>query len=145
MDFEELANQVGLDVLECVALEDGKPVTFLPNWRGSLAVFRLKEEQRLRTMTSPMQKEEVTWHSYLNRRIAILLFEGFSSGLPLFVLINTHSAVQSLVGQIRREYQDYRLVCADPCFALCVEIPVVAADGSLQLLAFWGVAEGGWH
>lgn len=44
-DFEELANQVGLDVVECVALEDGKPVTFLPNWRGSLAVFRLKKKQ----------------------------------------------------------------------------------------------------
>jgi methionine biosynthesis protein MetW len=41
-DFEELANRVGLDVLECVALNDGKPVSFLPNWRGSLAVFRLK-------------------------------------------------------------------------------------------------------
>lgn len=43
-DFEALANQVGLDVLECVALEDGRPVSFLPNWRGSLAVFRLKKK-----------------------------------------------------------------------------------------------------
>jgi methionine biosynthesis protein MetW len=43
-DFEQLANQVGLEVLECVALHDGKPVTFLPNWRGSLAVFRLKKK-----------------------------------------------------------------------------------------------------
>ncbi len=44
-DFEELANEVGLEVLECVALkEGGKPVTFLPNWRGSLAVFRLKKK-----------------------------------------------------------------------------------------------------
>ncbi|HEX2530091.1 MAG TPA: methionine biosynthesis protein MetW [Burkholderiaceae bacterium] len=43
-DFEELANQVGLEVLECVALDDGKPVEFLPNWRGSLAVFRLKKK-----------------------------------------------------------------------------------------------------
>lgn len=43
-DFEELAKEVGLDVLECVALEDGKPVTFMPNWRGSLAVFRLKKK-----------------------------------------------------------------------------------------------------
>ena len=42
-DFEALANQVGLDVLERVALHDGKPVNFLPNWRGSLAVFRLKK------------------------------------------------------------------------------------------------------
>ncbi len=40
-DFEALANQVGLQVLECVALKDGRPVTLLPNWRGSLAVFRL--------------------------------------------------------------------------------------------------------
>jgi methionine biosynthesis protein MetW len=43
-DFAELANDVGLDVLECVALDDGKPVEFLPNWRGSLAVFRLKKK-----------------------------------------------------------------------------------------------------
>ena len=43
-DFEELANQVGLEVIECVALKDGHPVTFLPNWRGSLAVFRLKKK-----------------------------------------------------------------------------------------------------
>src|SRR5450830_778677 len=43
-DFEALANEVGLEVLECVALHDGKPVTFLPNWRGSLAVFRLKKK-----------------------------------------------------------------------------------------------------
>jgi methionine biosynthesis protein MetW len=42
-DFEELANQVGLEVLECVALHDGKPVAMLPNWRGSLAVFRLRK------------------------------------------------------------------------------------------------------
>lgn len=43
-DFEELANQVGLEVLECVALDEGRPVRFLPNWRGSLAVFRLKKK-----------------------------------------------------------------------------------------------------
>jgi methionine biosynthesis protein MetW len=43
-DFEELANQVGLEVLERVALHDGKPVSFLPNWRGSLAVFRLRKK-----------------------------------------------------------------------------------------------------
>lgn len=41
LDFEQLANQVGLQVIECVALHDGHPVTFLPNWRGNLAVFRL--------------------------------------------------------------------------------------------------------
>jgi methionine biosynthesis protein MetW len=44
-DFEELAHELGLDVLECVALkDDGSPVTFLPNWRGSLAVFRLRKK-----------------------------------------------------------------------------------------------------
>lgn len=40
-DFEDLANRVGLRVIECVALKDGKPVHFLPNLRGTLAVFRL--------------------------------------------------------------------------------------------------------
>ena len=44
VDFEELANRVGLEVIERVALKDGRPVTFLPNWRGSLAVFRLKKK-----------------------------------------------------------------------------------------------------
>lgn len=44
-DFEELAREVGLEVIECVALkEDGTPVAFLPNWRGSLAVFRLRKK-----------------------------------------------------------------------------------------------------
>jgi methionine biosynthesis protein MetW len=47
-DFEELANLVGLDVLECVALHNGTPVTVLPNWRGSLAVFRLKKNSTAR-------------------------------------------------------------------------------------------------
>jgi methionine biosynthesis protein MetW len=42
-DFEQLANEVGLEVLSCVALDDGRPVSLLPNWRGSLAVFRLKK------------------------------------------------------------------------------------------------------
>jgi methionine biosynthesis protein MetW len=43
-DFKELANKVGLEVLECVALHNGNPVSFLPNWRGSLAVFRLRKK-----------------------------------------------------------------------------------------------------
>ena len=43
-DFAELANLVGLEVLECVALHKGTPVAFLPNWRGSLAVFRLRKK-----------------------------------------------------------------------------------------------------
>lgn len=43
-DFAELAGKVGLEVLECVALHEGHPVSFLPNWRGSLAVFRLRQK-----------------------------------------------------------------------------------------------------
>jgi methionine biosynthesis protein MetW len=43
-DFSALANEVGLEVIECVALDDGTPVSFLPNWRGSLAVFRLRKK-----------------------------------------------------------------------------------------------------
>lgn len=42
-DFTQLASDVGLEVLECVALNEGKPVTFAPNLRGSLAVFRLRQ------------------------------------------------------------------------------------------------------
>ena len=41
-DFAALANSVGLEVLECVALHEGRPVKWLPNLRGSLAVFRLR-------------------------------------------------------------------------------------------------------
>lgn len=41
-DFADLANSVGLEVLECVALHDGRPIKWLPNWRGNLAVFRLQ-------------------------------------------------------------------------------------------------------
>ena len=44
-DFSDLADEVGLQVIECVALkDDGTPVAFLPNWRGSLAVFRLRKK-----------------------------------------------------------------------------------------------------
>lgn len=43
-DFGDLANRVGLTVTDCVALHHGKPVSFLRNWRGSLAVFRLKKK-----------------------------------------------------------------------------------------------------
>ena len=44
-DFEDLAAEVGLEVIECVSLKtDGTPVGFLPNWRGSLAVFRLRKK-----------------------------------------------------------------------------------------------------
>ncbi|HET6198405.1 MAG TPA: methionine biosynthesis protein MetW, partial [Acetobacteraceae bacterium] len=46
-DFEELAAECGLEVLERVALaEGGRPVSFLPNLRGSLAVFRLRKKAR---------------------------------------------------------------------------------------------------
>lgn len=45
-DFEELAFECGLEVLERVALVNGKPVSFLPNLRGSLAVFRLRKKAR---------------------------------------------------------------------------------------------------
>ena len=43
-DFTILADSVGLEVLECVALHDGQPIEWLPNWRGSLAVFRLRRK-----------------------------------------------------------------------------------------------------
>ena len=42
-DFADLAADVGLQVMECVALHEGKPIHWLPNLRGSLAVFRLKK------------------------------------------------------------------------------------------------------
>jgi methionine biosynthesis protein MetW len=45
-DFKELAGECGLEVLECVALAEGEPVSFLPNLRGSLGVFRLRKKAR---------------------------------------------------------------------------------------------------
>jgi methionine biosynthesis protein MetW len=42
-DFRDLAAKCGLEVSEYVALAEGKPVSFLPNLRGSLAVFRLRK------------------------------------------------------------------------------------------------------
>jgi methionine biosynthesis protein MetW len=43
-DFRELAEEVGLEVMECVALAEGRIVTVLPNLRGELAVFRLRKK-----------------------------------------------------------------------------------------------------
>ena len=43
-DFADLARANGLDVLDCVALHEGRQVGWLPNLRGSLAVFRFREQ-----------------------------------------------------------------------------------------------------
>jgi methionine biosynthesis protein MetW len=43
-DFRELAADVGLEVMECVALAEGKIVNVMPNLRGELAVFRLRKK-----------------------------------------------------------------------------------------------------
>jgi methionine biosynthesis protein MetW len=43
-DFADLADDVGLEVMECMALHEGQPIKWLPNLRGSLAVFRLRKK-----------------------------------------------------------------------------------------------------
>ena len=43
-DFADLADDVGLQVMECMALHEGKPIHWLPNLRGSLALFRLRKK-----------------------------------------------------------------------------------------------------
>jgi methionine biosynthesis protein MetW len=43
-DFRDLAVECGLEVIEYVALAEGKRVSFLPNLRGDLAVFRLRKK-----------------------------------------------------------------------------------------------------
>ncbi|SFU27111.1 methionine biosynthesis protein MetW [Pseudoduganella namucuonensis] len=43
-DFRDLAEEVGLEVIECVALAEGRIVNVLPNLRGELAVFRLRKK-----------------------------------------------------------------------------------------------------
>ena len=35
-----------------------------------------------------MNNPKISWHSYLNRRMLICVFLGFSSGLPLFILLS---------------------------------------------------------
>ncbi|MFC3109244.1 AmpG family muropeptide MFS transporter [Undibacterium arcticum] len=37
---------------------------------------------------APPAPPATSWHSYLNRRMLVLLFLGFSSGLPLYILLN---------------------------------------------------------
>jgi methionine biosynthesis protein MetW len=44
-DFADLADDLGLEVMECMALHEGRPIKWLPNLRGSLAVFRLRKKQ----------------------------------------------------------------------------------------------------
>jgi methionine biosynthesis protein MetW len=43
-DFRDLAVECGLEVIEYVALAEGRRVDFLPNLRGDLAVFRLRKK-----------------------------------------------------------------------------------------------------
>jgi methionine biosynthesis protein MetW len=45
-DFADLADDVGLEVMECMALHEGKAIKWLPNLRGSLALFRLRKKPK---------------------------------------------------------------------------------------------------
>jgi methionine biosynthesis protein MetW len=42
-DFEALAPEVGIEILDRVVLHGGKSVRWGVNWRGSLAVYRIKK------------------------------------------------------------------------------------------------------
>lgn len=44
-DFEALAPAVGLELLDRVVLHDGQAVQFLPNLRGSLAIYRARRAE----------------------------------------------------------------------------------------------------
>jgi methionine biosynthesis protein MetW len=44
-DFEALAPAVGLQLLDRVVLHDGQTVQFLPNLRGSLAIYRARRAE----------------------------------------------------------------------------------------------------
>jgi len=41
-DFEDLCGKLKLDIVERVALADGKPVTGDPNVNGELAIYRIR-------------------------------------------------------------------------------------------------------
>ncbi|HTH58948.1 MAG TPA: methionine biosynthesis protein MetW [Paraburkholderia sp.] len=42
-DFEALAPEVGVEILDRIVLHDGETVRWGVNWRGSLAVYRVKK------------------------------------------------------------------------------------------------------
>jgi methionine biosynthesis protein MetW len=42
-DFEALAPEVGVEILDRVVLHEGRAIRFGHNWRGSLAVYRVKK------------------------------------------------------------------------------------------------------
>ncbi|KGS98190.1 methionine biosynthesis protein MetW [Burkholderia pseudomallei] len=44
-DFEALAPEVGVAILDRVVLHEGQPIRWGVNWRGSLAVYRVKRRQ----------------------------------------------------------------------------------------------------
>lgn len=44
-DFEALANKLGLELIDRISLHQGKPVNFMPNLFGSLAIFRFRKQQ----------------------------------------------------------------------------------------------------
>jgi methionine biosynthesis protein MetW len=41
-DFEGLADQLGLDILDRVVLHEGRPITWAANLLGSLAIYRIR-------------------------------------------------------------------------------------------------------
>jgi hypothetical protein len=41
-DFEKLASSLGLKVIDQCILHDGQQVTLMPNFFGSLALFRVR-------------------------------------------------------------------------------------------------------
>jgi methionine biosynthesis protein MetW len=45
-DFERFCADHGIRILERLVLREGRPVSFLPNLRGSLAVFRFEKRAR---------------------------------------------------------------------------------------------------
>jgi len=42
-DFAALAQKSGFEIMACMALHEGRRITWLPNLRGSLAVFRFRK------------------------------------------------------------------------------------------------------
>jgi len=41
-DFEALAPEVGLELLDRVVLHEGQEISLMPNLRGSLAIYRAR-------------------------------------------------------------------------------------------------------
>src|SRR5690606_22619653 len=123
-DFERLAPDLGLRLLERATFHEGREITLLPGWRSTLAVYRYAADWRPRDAPGgpctarggcghwlicrvrrasrrlSLQEPSISAasHVYFSRRVAPLLVLGFASGLPLALTGGTLQAWATVDG-----------------------------------------------